>query len=234
MSRQPYQRADGPSLLVMVFVFGCGHAGAVPGEPAPEAVAVPHGGGSATGQHDVDPAPPLPDDAGEVAAGVSGPPPLPPDPCEWVVAKDQLSGPGREPVDADRWHAVDVARAPPADLVADLGNCGNWGHCEFVVLLGCGTGTYRPTWGPDYAQYLEVIEADGHGWARLEAGDRTGVAGCDVPLTVEWRRTDDRWDPGEPCAPAEGGVWDDACGERPPACRGEARGNPELPNPPEP
>jgi hypothetical protein len=141
-------------------------------------------------------------------------------PCDWRIEKGKLVSPSRESRDLEgNITEVDLDGKAPLDRIVNVGSCGSWGDCEFVVLQAWGNGTYRAVWGPEYTQLIEVGERPrGAELANLVLHDRTAQPGCDLPLKTVLRWTGKEWEKGETCAGQ--GVWDDAaCGQRPPACK---------------
>ncbi len=104
------------------------------------------------------------------------------------------------------------------DLLANVSLCGNRGDCELVVLEGCGDGSYAARWGPEYAQYVEIlgVEVDAEP-LRLAVGSRYSNGGCDLPLETPVSWQEGQWVAGQTCHGE--GLWEPACGERPgPSC----------------
>lgn len=145
--------------------------------------------------------------------------PSPTGDCLWHLEGENLIYRGEDfEYDARSTKGVDLDGIPPLDLIADLGNCGNWGDCEFVVLQACETGRYRAVWGPEYAQDIEVAgRTEGAVIVDLLLVERTARTGCDLLMKTVIIWNGERWVYGESCA--DGGIWDERdCGERPPAC----------------
>lgn len=141
-------------------------------------------------------------------------------PCEWRVEDDRPVHPAVEERNLEGGLVeADLDGRTPIDIIANIGACGSWGDCEFVVLQACDNGMYRAVWGPDYAQRIDVGgRPDGAELANLVLGGRTAQAACDRPLETVLHWTAEGWHRGETCVGS--GVWDDACGARPfPACR---------------
>lgn len=179
-------------------------------------------GGGATASADADPAAPpqgvcdwVLRDGELVPPQPGGSPPVERD--DHLVADDEVP-PDPAVVDATE---VDLDGVPPRDWIANVGGCGNWQDCQFVVLQGCGRDTYRVVWGPEYAQDVDIHarrRRARRGLPDLVVHGRTAMAGCDLPLMtiVSWNGTE--WVSGPTCA-GESDIWDDDdCGPRPTAC----------------
>ncbi|HJL15649.1 MAG TPA: hypothetical protein RMH99_08340 [Sandaracinaceae bacterium LLY-WYZ-13_1] len=139
-------------------------------------------------------------------------------PCRWRIEDGALTHPDVGEDEPPTLTSVDLDGDPPADRIARLGGCGNWGECRFVVLRACGAARFRAVWGPAYAMAVEVGARDpGDSLAPLILHGRTARAGCDLPTRAVLRRVEGEWRGGPVCAGV--GAWDDAvCGEPPPPC----------------
>ncbi len=143
------------------------------------------------------------------------------DACSWRYEDGDLRGPNadeNEPFIVE----VNVDNDGRADLVANVGQCGNWGDCMFVLLRACEAGGYEALFGPEYAQNITLGEREeGATFAPVYVHGRTAMAGCDVPTRQALRHESGAWTLGASCADGEG-IWDEEC-EGPPPPRCDAR-----------
>jgi hypothetical protein len=139
--------------------------------------------------------------------------------CPWVWQDSVLSD--GEWAGAEAVQVINVNGDAAPDLLADLGACGNYGDCLYAVLESCGNGSFQARWGPEYAQYVEVL---GSAPLVLQFGGRSAQPGCDVPSerTMSW--VDGQWKDQGTCYGV--GSWDaESCGEAPEPRCGETEGS---------
>lgn len=137
--------------------------------------------------------------------------------CPWTWGSEGLTD-GAEERETLSAFVVDTNGDLSPDLLANLSLCGNRGDCELVVLEGCGDGSFRARWGPEYAQYVEIrgVQTDAEP-LRLALGSRTSNGGCDLPLETPLHWDGGQWVAGETCHGE--GPWEPECGEMPgPRC----------------
>lgn len=58
------------------------------------------------------------------------------------------------------------------DVIINLGNCGNWGDCEYGIFKTNGDGTYQLIWGPEYLLDFQIIESDKNEWKSIVLMER--------------------------------------------------------------
>lgn len=141
----------------------------------------------------------------------------PPLSCPWTWGDGGLKeGPEeRETLSA---FVVNTNGDTSPDVLANLSLCGNSGDCELVVLEGCGDGSFRARWGPEYAQYVMIDGVQTElAPLRLVLGGRYDNGACDVPLQTPVHWESGQWVAGQTCHGE--GLWAPECGEMPgPSC----------------
>ena len=140
--------------------------------------------------------------------------------CAWTYEASDLHGPPEtdlfDPAQPVHVREVSVDDDGRADLIANVGNCGNWGDCVFVLLRGCEGGGYEALWGPEYAQDVRIgTREEGATYAPVHLMGRTAAAGCDVATRRALRFENGAWAAAPECSLGDG-IWSDACGYDPP------------------